>query len=486
MDRSLLTSSDRVLRPGRGQRSPWLREALVREPDQGAPSTPLGQNADYDVAILGGGYTGLWTAWFLIERSPDLRIAILERDICGGGPSGRNGGFVNAWWDDLPRLISLYGPERAAEAARASAASVRAIGDWCADNSVDAHYRRAGMLTVSTTPLHDGVGAELVEACRSVGQADAYRAMSYAEVQAICGSPRFRDGALMADGATVQPALLARGLRRVLLGRGVHIHEMTEVRSVRRRSSTSVGLRTADGVEVRASQVVFAINAWSAGWRAFNRSLLTWGSYMARSEPIPEQLDRLKWTAGEAIVDARFTVHYLRTTNDGRIAIGAGGGLPGYGGRITKVFTDADGPAMRAAYAFRLFFPQLANVRLTDAWGGPIDVSPTHLPQFGSLRGGRMHFGFGYSGNGVGPSHLGGQILAALALGSAEPLTRLPMVGPPLQRFPPEPFRYVGARILREAMIRREDGEEAGHPPSWPLRQLTRVPHLLGYQLGPK
>lgn len=486
LDRSRLTAGDLGLRPGRGQRNPWLREALAQEPDGGAPLAPLRRDADCDVAILGGGYTGMWTAWFLLQRDPNLRIAIVERDICGGGPSGRNGGFVNAWWDELPRLISLYGPERAAEAARASAASVGAIGDWCEANSVDAHYQRGGMLTVSTTPLHDGLARVLVEASRAIGEPDAYRALSPQQVQAVCASPRFREGALMTAGATVQPALLARGLRRVLLDRGVTIHEQTEVRAVRRQKGTEVRLRTTDGIDLRAGHAVFAINAWSAGWRAFNRSLLAWGSYMVRSEPVPGRLETLGWTGGEAIVDARFTVHYLRTTRDGRIAFGAGGGLPGYGGRIGKVFTDAAEPAMRAAYAFRLFFPQLADVKLTDAWGGPIDVSPTHLPQFGTLPGGRVHFGFGYSGNGVGPSHLGGQILASLIFGSAEPLTRLPMVGPPQQRFPPEPFRYVGARILREAMIRREDGEEAGRRPSWPLRQLTRVPRLLGYQLGPE
>ena len=126
-----------------------------------------------------------------------------------------------------------------------------------------------------------------------------------------------------------------------------------------------------------------------------------------------------------------------------------------------------------------------ADVRLTDAWGGPIDVSPDHLPRFGSLRGGRVHYAVGFSGNGVGPSHLAGSVLAALALGSDEPLTRLPMVGPPRRSLPPEPFRIVGARVLRAAIMRREAIEMEGRRAPWLLRQLTALPRRLGYHLGP-
>ncbi len=485
-NRPRLTADDLALRPGNGVRNPWLREALALEPDGAAPRPAPDGDLEADVAIVGGGYTGLWTAWFLAERDPELRIVVLEQDICGGGPSGRNGGFVNGWWDELPTLVSLFGAERGVETARESAASVHAIGEWCAANGVDAHYVRAGMLTVSTTPLHDRFAEELLGVAVRAGVPDVARRLTPQEVGAICASPAFREGLLVPDAATVQPALLARRLRRVLLGRGVEIFEQTRVRALRDRDAVRVRLRTEAGHEVRARQVVLALNAWAAGWRPFRRSVLAWGSYMVRSEPIPERLRELGWTSGTSIVDARFSVHYLRTTRDGRIAIGAGGGKPGYGGRIGAAFTDDHRSSARAAYAFRLFFPQLDDVRLTDAWGGPIDVSPTHLPRFGTLPGGRVHFGFGYSGNGVAPSHLGGRILAALACGSEEALTRLPIVGPPARRFPPEPFRFVGARILREAMVRREDREELGRRAPWALRQLTRLPRRLGYQLGPE
>ena len=142
--------------------------------------------------------------------------------------------------------------------------------------------------------------------------------------------------------------------------------------------------------------------------------------------------------------------------------------------------------ARRAAFAFRWLFPQLRDVRLTDAWGGPIDISPDHLPHVWSAYRRRLHVAAGYSGNGVAPSHLMGRVLAALALGSDDAITRLPFVGPrPGPPFPPEPVRWIGARIMREAMIRREDAEEAGRSPNPVLRQLSRIPRRLGYHLGP-
>ena len=150
-----MSSTDGVPRPDHRARSPWLVEALAAEgnpPPAPAPARDLA----VDVAIVGGGYTGLWTALQLAERDPRLRVAVLEQDICGSGPSGRNGGFVNAWWDELATLVDLFGDEGALACAREVAASVHEIGAWCARQGVDAHYRRSGMLLVSTTPHHDG------------------------------------------------------------------------------------------------------------------------------------------------------------------------------------------------------------------------------------------------------------------------------------------------------------------------------------------
>ncbi|HUH17385.1 MAG TPA: FAD-binding oxidoreductase [Methylomirabilota bacterium] len=484
MTHGLLTDDDLRLRPGRGVRSPWLGEALSDEADL-APAPPLARDAEVDIAIVGGGYTGLWTAYQLLTREPTLRVAILEADICGGGPSGRNGGFVNSWWDEATGLVELFGPDAARACLDASAAAVADVGAWCERHGVDAHYRRAGMLVVSTASAHDNRPAALCAAARELGMPDAVQPLSAADVSARCASPRFRDGALIADAATVHPARLARGLRRVCLELGAVIHEGTRVTHVGNESGDRLRVETG-GAALRARHVVLAVNAWAAGWPAARRRILAWGSYMVRSEPIPELIEReLGWTGGESIVDARFSVHYLHVTRDGRIAIGAGGGLPGFGGRIGPSFTDDVDAARRAAAAFRWLFPQLRDVRLTDAWGGPIDVSADHLPHVWSTHRRRLHVAAGYSGNGVGPSHLLGRILAARVLGSDEPITRLPIVGRRPRAFPPEPFRYLGARAMRAAMIRREDAEEAGRRPSSLLRELSRLPRRFGYHLGP-
>jgi glycine/D-amino acid oxidase-like deaminating enzyme len=469
-------------------RNPWLREALAAE-DSPTPLPGPARDVGVDVAIVGGGYTGLWTAYRLAEHDPSLRIAVIEQDICGGGPSGRNGGFVNAWWDEVDTLADLFGDDGAVACARAVAASVHDIGEWCDRNGVDAHYRRAGMLLVSTTPAHDGRWRGDVETAARLGHPDAYRPLDAAEVAERCRSPRFRGGAIMPDGATVHPALLVRGLRQVCLERGVVIHEGSRVTRIRDRRGPTVRLTVvsdAGMVEVRAGHAVMAMNAWMAGWAPFRTSLLAWGSYMVRTEPIAERVaSELGWTGGESIVDARASVRYLHVTRDGRIAIGAGGGKPGLGGRIGRSFTDDLSSALRAARGLRWLFPSLDDVAITDAWGGPIDVSPDHVPRFGTLPGGRVHYGFGYSGNGVAPSHLGGRILAGLVLGTDDEWTRLPVVGRRARPFPPEPFRYVGARMLREAMVRREDAEELGRSPSRIFLALSRVPRWLGYRLGP-
>ncbi|MBW3612475.1 MAG: FAD-dependent oxidoreductase [Chloroflexi bacterium] len=474
--------------PSGHTRNPWLREALAAERSPG-PMPGLAGDTTVDVAVIGGGYTGLWTAYRLTEHDPSLRVAVFEQDICGGGPSGRNGGFVNAWWDEIATLVELFGDDGALACARAVAASVHDIGDWCERHGVDAHYRRAGMLLVSTTPHHDGRWVSDVRTAERLGHPDAYRALTVEEVAARCRSPRFRGGAHMADGATVHPAHLVRGLRRVCLERGVAIHEGTRVTRLRDRSGPTVRLTAvsdAGTAEVRAGHVVMAMNAWTAGWSPFRSSLLAWGSYMVRTEPAPDLIaSELGWTGGESIIDARFSVHYLHVTRDGRIAIGAGGGTPGFGGRIGRSFTDDRASAARAGDGLRWLFPALDEVAITDAWGGPIDISPDHLPRFGTLPGGRVHFGFGYSGNGVAPSHLAGRILAGLVLGTDDRWTRLPLVGRRTRRFPPEPFRVLGARVLRAAMVRREDAEEAGRRPSRLVRELSRMPRRLGYRLGP-
>ena len=209
---------------------------------------------------------------------------------------------------------------------------------------------------------------------------------------------------------------------------------------------------------------MLAVNAWAAGWRPFQRLHRRLGQLHGPFGADPaDRLAELGWTGGESIYTARFNVEYFHVTRDGRIAIGSGGGVPGYDGRIGRSFTDDLGSARRAAAAFRV--PVSAAGRHSpDRCLGRTDRRLWRPPPALRLAPRRTgaHYALGYSGNGVAPSHLAGRILAALALGSDEPITRLCLVGPPPRRLPPEPFRYIGARILRQAIVMRESREMQG------------------------
>jgi glycine/D-amino acid oxidase-like deaminating enzyme len=467
-----------------------------------------------DIVVVGGGYTGLWTALRITELEPGARVVLLEGDICGGGPSGRNGGFVTNWWDEFPTLIERYGAAAAIEVGHAMEAAVDDVGAFCGANDVDAWFTKTGALSASAAPAQDDGWRPAVEALQAHGLGDRYVPQTADEVRARLHSPVFRGGAFMPGAATVQPAALARGLRRVLLERGVLIHEGTTAvevdgqrpgwmggvgararRALRRRGSMGgprpVQIRTTSAVgdgEVLARTAVLGLNAWAAAWPWFGRRLVTWSSYIVLTEPIPDSLAEIGWTGGEGVADGRFTLHYLRTTPDGRIALGGGGGRAGFGGRIGTAFTDSAADAGRAAAGLRRLFPSLKDVRIADAWGGPIDITADHLPWFGTVAGRPIHYGHGYSGNGVGPSVVGGRTLAARAVERTDdPALALALAdGRAPRTFPPEPARFIGARVIREAAIRRESMEERGEDPGFVLREVSRLARRLGYHLGPE
>ena len=467
----------KALTPG-AQRSWWLREALAAEKD--AEPRPLKGDINADVVVIGGGFTGLWTAYHLTLAKPVLKVVVLEQDICGGGPSGRNGGFASGWWDELDGLIALYGQDQAVRACRALGDSINAIGEFCSTHGVDAWYKHAGYIYAATAPQHDAVCAEIVHLALEVGAADELRALTAEELKARCASPAFRSGAFMRDGAQVQPALLARGLRRVLLERGVTIHEGTEVT---RLDPGPPALAVTPGGSVRAPKAVLAVNAWAVGWPQLRRRLVAWSSYIVLTAPAPEKLAAINWTGGELVTDFRTSVRYFRTTRDGRIAFGGGGGRAS--SRIDDSFTRDQRAVAEAADGFRRLFPSFAEVPLEDAWGGPIDVSPTHLPTFGSLAPGNVYYALGYTGNGVAPSHLAGKVIADLVRGDDTDATRLPMVNPKPRMFPPQPFRSIGAAVIRRAIIAKDTAEERGVRPNPVMSAIARMPRRMGYLLGP-
>ncbi len=463
-----------ALTPG-AQRSWWLREALAQDPGQ--PCPPLSGAVTADVVIVGGGFTGLWTAYFLTERDPNLGVVVLEQDVCGGGPSGRNGGFASGWWDELQGLVTLYGPEAAVRACRAISSSIKGIGEFCAAHGIDAWYREGGYVFAITATAHERLCEEMVKLAREVGAEDELHTLSAAEVRARCASPAFRGGAYMRDGASIHPARLARGLRRVLLERGVTIHEGTTV--TRLDGTTAI---TPQGA-VRARHAVLAVNAWGVGWPQLNRRLVAWSSYVVMTAPAPDRLREIGWTGGELISDFRTSLRYFQTTPDGRIAFGGGGGRARR--TVDDMFTHDTRAVTETAEGFRLMFPSFAGVPIEDAWGGPIDVSPTHLPAFGRTGASNVYYAAGYTGNGVAPARVAGEVLADLVTGADTDAVRLPMVDARPPAFPPEPFRSWGAAVVRRAMIAKETAEEQGREPGFLVTQLARTPRRMGYLLGP-
>jgi glycine/D-amino acid oxidase-like deaminating enzyme len=461
-------------------RSWWLREALADDP--GTPCPPLEGDHEADIVIVGGGYTGMWTAWNLIERDPGLDILLLEQDICGGGPSGRNGGFTNGWWTNLGSLIDLFGEEQALALVAAGDESTEEIGRWCDANGVDAWYEGAGDLGVASSPAQEHRWRDAVETARRHGGEDKVLPLTAEQVAERVASPVFGDGLLNVVGGTVQPARLARGLRRVLLERGVRIHEDTPVR--RFSPGPPVRAETPAG-SIRAGSCVLAVNAWAGHWKRFHSRITVRGSYIVLSAPAPDLLKEIRWTGGEAVWNFRAAVNYVRTTPDGRIAFGAGGMQPDVARRIGPRFSYDPSFIARTADHFRRMFPAFRDVPIDAAWGGPIDVSGSHLPYYGTLPGTSTHYGFGYTGNGVAPSHLGGRILASLVLGTDDRWSRLPLAGHRPRRFPPEPIRSVGMYVANQAILRKDDLEDAGRRPSPLTNLVARLPRLLGYHLGP-
>jgi glycine/D-amino acid oxidase-like deaminating enzyme len=431
-----------------GSTVPWWQEEAP--PDEALAGLETAAGAD--VAIVGGGLTGLWTALELRRAQPASRVVVLEAARCGDGASGRNGGFLHGYWAALPRLVELFGSERAVALSREATGvydAVRQLGE-------DVWLAPSGMLTVSCAPAHDAELAREVAAAAAVGAPE--EAVRIPREELTVQSPAFRGAVFHRDCATVQPARLVRALRRAALAAGVVIHERTPVVSI----EGSV-VRCAKG-SVRAEEIVVATNASSAiGWPAARR-VAVFRSAIVLTEPIPDLHERVGWTGREAIADTRTYLNYFRLTDDDRLLMGS-----------------ASGEWRRAEAALRSYFPTLADIRVESWWEGAIDVSSDRLPVLGTVRGTRVHYAAGFTGNGVGPSWLVGRTLARLALGQD---VESPLLDARAPSLPPEPFRSLGANVVRRAILAIDDAETAGRrAPRW-ASTLRRAPELVGLRVA--
>ena len=295
-------------------------------------------------------------------------------------------------------------------------------------------------------------------------------------------SPVVFGGVFMPHGAIAQPARLARGMRRVAMERGVRIFEGSPVT---RFGAGAPSVAETPGGSVRAGAAVLALNAWAARMKRFRRAITVRGSYIVMTAPAPEKLEALGWTDGLGISDYRAALHYLRTTPDGRIAFGIGGMQPNLARTIGPRFAYDEHAIRVAIDDLHRMFPSFRDVPIEAGWGGPIDVSGAHLPFFGTFENGAVHYGLGYTGNGVGPAHFGGRILALRALGRYEDVLDLPFVDADPLRFPPEPIKSPGALIANSAIRRKDEFEDRGQAPNPLVDFVARLPRRLGYHLGP-
>jgi glycine/D-amino acid oxidase-like deaminating enzyme len=457
--------------PGLGlpdRRSWWFAE----DPRAGSRASPLESRITADVCVVGGGFAGLWTAINLRRELPDARVVLVERDRCGSGASGRNGGWATSWYARFDKLVQRFGDDLAVELADASCKAIDDIANFAAEWDFDCEFRRAGSVWCATAPAQLGKWDAAVGHCRRLGRPKKLSPVPADALREEIGSPLILGGVREPDSAAVHPGKLISGLVQAARSLGVEIFEGSPAQL---GPGTARDVITPRGV-VTADRIVVTTGAWTARDPRVRRMVLPVASSVLITEPIPERLQELDWARGTLVKDSRLSLHYLHVTRSGRIVFGRGGGSVAAAGRVGRRHMH-DARALRDAAAdFRRWFPQLQDVGFSHAWSGPVDFSPGGTPFAGALED-RQHvlFGFGFTGNGVAPSALIGRVLAETIAGSANSAMADALASPLPGYFFPEPLRSVGGGLIRRAVIRCEHAEENGRQPPG-AKLLKRLP----------
>ena len=440
----------------------WMNEAMKHE-DPDTPQ-PLNAQINTDVCIIGGGYTGLWTAIELKTREPNLDVVVLEKEICGYGASGSNGGCALTLAPKFLSLCKYFGLEEAKRIVMGSETAVEEIKQFTDEHGIDCEFRVDGAQFIATNEAQVGAMDAVIEALESEG-INSWRKQPLDEARASSGTSMLRESYFSPVAGSLQPALLVRGLARVARNKGVRIFEKTPMTSLIDKNEAPKVV-TQFG-EVTAKKVVLAMNAWMASsFKQFSRSIVVVSSDMAITEPIPELLDELRLNHGATICDSRTFVHYFHTTQDGRLLFGKGGNTFAFGSKMIDTFFEPSRYGSQLNEAIQSFFPSMSGTKLEQVWNGGSDRSTTGFPFFGNLNGHpNIHYGFGYSGNGVIQCRLGGKILASLCLDQDDEWSRSGFVGGPRGQFPPEPFRWIGSLAVRNAIRRKELAEDRAQRP---------------------
>lgn len=437
------------------------------------PVPPLEGDRRTDVAIIGGGFAGLWTAYHLKTEQPSLEVAVLEQEVAGYGASGRNGGFAMALLGrSLHDLKEQFGPAEALEAHKSVAAAVDGIGRFGKENAVDFDYEKNGVITVSTMAWQDATIENDVKAAQEMGIQDV-RFLDGEAVRDMVHSPTYRCGHEERACAILNPAKLAGGLARVVRKKGVALYEGTPVREVR-STEGAVEVQTEGGL-LRAQKVVLATNAYSVHFPHIARWVIPLYTYIVLTEPLtPDQWDSIGWKGRQGIEDRLGGFHYYRPTVDGRIAWGGEAFPYHYRSGIGPQFDQDESVFARLRESFAYTFPTLSDVKFTHSWGGPVGITIRFVPTFGTLEGGRVHYGVGHCGHGVAPTYVGGEILRDLVLDRETERTNLCFVKRQAVAFPREPLRYLATASTLRYMERQDRSEKAVKPP-FLMRMVQRL-----------
>jgi glycine/D-amino acid oxidase-like deaminating enzyme len=424
----------------------------------------LDGDLDADVAIVGAGYTGLWTAVSLLEQEPSARVAVVEQQVAGFGASGRNGGWCSAFFAvPSARLARMHGLGEMHRMAKAMHDTVDEVGRQAGKLGIDCQYRKGGSVSLARSPAQvSRIRTEIREA-RELGFTESdLRWLEADEASRLVSATGVEGGLFTPHCAAVHPARLVRGLASAAERAGVRIYEQTPVLSIEPAEAASGRrpvVRTESGT-VRADTVVIATEGFTARLPGRRRDVVPLYSLMVATEPLDGSLRETVGAAGGVtFTDGRHLIIYGQLTADGRIAFGGRGAPYHFGSEIRSGFDRV--PRMHAAIATSLveLFPSLSDVAITHRWGGPLGVHRDWYPSVSFDQVAGIAIGGGYVGDGVATANLAGRTLADLVLRRETDLTSLCWVGHRSRRWETEPFRYLGVNgglVLTAAADRAE------------------------------
>jgi glycine/D-amino acid oxidase-like deaminating enzyme len=423
---------------------------------------------------VGAGFTGLWTAYYLAKADPTLRIAVLEAEMAGFGASGRNGGWCSALFPTpWRRLVATSSPAEALRLHRTMAATVVEVGKVIAAEGIDADYRRGGSVTLARSPAQLTRLRAEVRTARERGFAESdLHLLGAAEARDLAAGRGVLGGAFTPHCAVVHPARLVRGLARVVESLGVALFEGTRV------SAISPGVARTGAGAVTADVLVRATEGYTAGLSGARRLVVPVYSLMVATEPLAASVwEAIGLTGRPTFSDGRHVVVYGQRTADGRLAFGGRGAPYHLGSRVRADFDEEPRVFAMLRETLRDLFPQLGDIHITHAWGGPLGITRDWSASVGLDRATGLAWAGGYVGDGVGTSNLAGRTLADLVLGRETDLVTLPWVDHHSRRWEPEPLRWLAINAGLRAM-RLADLEEARtHRPSRIARAMAPLIH---------